>query len=295
MTVAVVTGSNSGLGRAAAVELASRGWTVYGTMRDLDRGAKLASQAAAAGVTVFPVLCDVQDEASVRRAVAEITADSGGIDVMVNNAGVGGNGVVEEATIEQYRSIMDVNVYGPIRCIQAVLPQMRERRSGAIVNVSSIAGRIAFIGQSPYSMSKWALEAVSENLAQEVAPFGIRVVIIEPGVFKTAIMAKTTAVPNASGAYDAPYRRMFAMYSTALASPDLADPSSMGAVIHEAVETPDPKLRWAFGYLAEPMLRGRATITDEHWVEMAESDDDQVYAERFASLLGLDISGGFAH
>ena len=230
MTVALVTGSNSGIGRGAAVELARRGWTVYGSMRSLDKGDKLAGQAAKAGVEVHPVVLDVTDAGSVQRAVAEITAAAGQIDVLVNNAGVGGNGVTEECSIEQYEQVMDANVYGPIRLVQAVLPQMRERRPGTIVNISSVVGRVAHIGQSPYYVSKWALEAMSEGLAQEVAPFGIRVCVVEPGITRSAIFAKNIDAPNATGAYDAAYARMFQFYAAGI--PNATPAEDVAAVIH---------------------------------------------------------------
>jgi NAD(P)-dependent dehydrogenase (short-subunit alcohol dehydrogenase family) len=112
---------------------------------------------------------------------ARILSEAGRVDVLVNNAGIGGNGVVEEASTAEYLDVMNVNLCGAVRCCQAVLPGMRERRHGAIVNITSVAGRIAAIAQQPYVASKWAFEGMSEGLAQEVAPFGIRVAIIEPG------------------------------------------------------------------------------------------------------------------
>ena len=133
---------------------------------------------------------------------------------MVNNAGVGGNPVAEECPTSTYLDIMNVNLCGAVRCLQQVLPGIRARRSGAIVNITSITGRVAAIAQSPYVTSKWAFEGLSEGLAQELAPFGIRVVIIEPGVTKSAIFAKNIDAPNQSGAYDAQYRRMFQFYTT---------------------------------------------------------------------------------
>ncbi|MEL6985238.1 MAG: SDR family oxidoreductase, partial [Actinomycetota bacterium] len=199
MTVALITGANSGIGRGAAVDLAAKGWTVYGSMRSLDKGDKLAAMAAEAGVEVHPVVCDVTDTESVNRAVAEVTEAAGQIDVLVNNAGIGGNGVVEEASLDLYQEVMDVNVYGIIRMVKAVLPQMRERRSGCIINVTSVVGQLAAIAQAPYVTSKWAAEGLSEGLAQDVAPFGIRVAIVEPGIVRTAIMAKNVDAPNESG------------------------------------------------------------------------------------------------
>lgn len=287
MTTAFITGANSGIGRQAAVDLAVKGWQVYGGMRSLDKGDKLAAIAEAAGVSVTPVVCDVTNDQQVADAVAEVTAASGGIDVMVNNAGVGGNGVLEDTPIATYADVMDVNLHGVIRCTQAVLPQMRERGAGCIVNISSIAGRVAAIAQSPYVASKWALEGLSEGLAQEVAPHGIRVAIIEPGIVKTAIMAKNTDAPHESGAYAAAYRRLFAFYAKGLATP--GQPTEVADVIHEAATTDDPRLRWTCGWGGEELIR-RAQIDDADWVELGAIEDDAEYAARFLDLFGLDIS-----
>ncbi len=288
MTVAFITGANSGIGRSAAVDLARQGWEVHGSMRSLDKGEKLAAMADEAGVTVHPVVCDVTDAESVERAVAEVTDRSGGIDVLVNNAGIGGNGVTEETPVETYAEVMDVNLYGVIRCTQAVLPQMRERRAGCIVNISSIAGVIGAIGQSPYVASKWALEGLSEGLAQEVAPHGIRVAVIEPGIVRTAIMAKNTDAPDVTGAYAAHYRRMFAFYAKGLQTP--GHPSEVADVIHAAATDPDPQFRYTCGWGGVELSTGRAAISDADWIALGAIEDDEAYAARFTELFGLDIT-----
>ncbi|MDQ1397685.1 MAG: hypothetical protein QOG64_2944, partial [Acidimicrobiaceae bacterium] len=184
-TVSVVTGANSGIGRAIAIHLAAQGHEVYGTVRDTGRAGKLQAMAAEAGVEVHLVNLDVADDESVRQGIAEVLRAAGQIDVLVNNAGVGGNAVVEEASPADFLDVMNVNLCGAVRCLQQVLPGMRERRSGAIVNITSVAGRFGAIGQAPYVASKWAFEGLSEELALELAPFGIRVVIVEPGVTKS--------------------------------------------------------------------------------------------------------------
>ena len=288
MTTALITGANSGIGRSAAVDLAAKGWTVYGSMRSLDKGEKLAAMAAEAGVEVHPVVCDVTDTDSVNRAVAEVTESSGGIDVLVNNAGIGGNGVAEETPIELYAEVMDVNLHGIVRGVQAVLPQMRERGRGCIVNIGSVAGVIAAIGQSPYVASKWAVEGLTEGLAQEVAPHGIRVVLVEPGVVRTAIMAKNIDAPNATGAYDSAYRRLFQFYGAGLADP--GHPSEVAEVIHEAVTTETPKLRWTCGWAGPELTSRRPEVSDEDWVALGAIEDDAEYIARFADLFGVDIS-----
>jgi len=289
MTIAFITGANSGIGRSAAVDLAGKGWTVYGSMRSLDKGDKLAAMCEAAGVEVRPVVCDVVDTDSVNAAVAEVIADAGHIDVVVNNAGVGGNGVLEETSLDDYMSVMDVNLYGVIRTSQAVLPHMRERGSGCIINVSSIAGVIAALGQSPYVASKWALEGVTEGFAQEVAGHGIRVALIEPGLVKTAILAKNTDAPNATGAYDAAYRRLFNFYAAGMA--DAANPSDVADVIFEAATAENPKLRYTCGWGGAELIEGKAALNDEDWVALGAIEDDAEYAARFKELFNLQILG----
>ena len=287
MTVALITGANSGIGRSAAVDLAAKGWTVYGSMRSLDKGDKLAAMCEQAGVEVHPVVCDVTDTDSVNQAVAEVIAAAGQIDVLINNAGIGGNGVCEETSLDVYKDVMDVNLYGVIRGVQAVLPHMRERGSGCIINVSSIAGVIAALAQSSYVVSKWALEGLTEGLAQEVAPHGIRVAMIEPGIVKTAIMAKNTDTPNASGAYDAPNRRMLNFYMTGLSSPGL--PSEVADVMYEAATSDTPKLRYTCGWGGNELVAGRAKMSDEDWVALGAIEDDAEYAARFQELFGLGL------
>ncbi len=207
--------------------------------------------------------------------------------MLVNNAGIGGNGVAEESPLEMYADVFDVNVIGIVRCVQAVVPHMRERGSGTVVNVSSVAGRIAAIAQSPYVASKWAVEGLSEGLAQELAPFGIRVVIIEPGIVKTAIMAKNADAPNASGAYDMAYRRLFNFYATGLQNPGM--PSEVADVIYESVTTDEYRLRWTCGWGGPELCHNRPKIADEDWVELGAIEDDAAYSERFEELFGLAL------
>jgi NAD(P)-dependent dehydrogenase (short-subunit alcohol dehydrogenase family) len=200
---------------------------------------------------------------------------------------VGGNAVAEECSIGLYHDVMNVNLYGAVRCIQAVLPQMRARRSGTIVNVSSVVGRVAAIGQQPYFTSKWALEGMSEGLAQELAPFGIRVAIVEPGITKSAIFAKNTDGPNATGAYDAHYRRLFQFYAVGIAQ--ATDPFEVGAVVHQAITTSEPRLRYAVSWGAAEMIEGRRRMSDEEWVAMGALEDDGVYYDAFEKHFGKRI------
>jgi NAD(P)-dependent dehydrogenase (short-subunit alcohol dehydrogenase family) len=286
--VTVVTGANSGIGRATAVHLASVGHTVYGTVRSVGKADKLRTMSEAAGVAVALVELDVADDESVAAGFAEILSTAGRVDHLVNNAGVGGNAVVEECPPSMFADVMNVNLNGAVRCTQAVLPQMRERGSGTIVNVTSVAGRLAALAQAPYTASKWALEGVSEELAQEVAPFGVRVAIVEPGVTKSAIFAKNIDAPNATGAYDVQYRRMFQMYAAGMAH--ATDPFEVAAVIQHAIETDTPVLRYPVSWAGPEIIAGRANLSDEDWVSMGTIDDDQQYIERFREVFGVDIS-----
>jgi NAD(P)-dependent dehydrogenase (short-subunit alcohol dehydrogenase family) len=286
--VSVVTGANSGIGRATAIHLASQGHTVYGTVRATSKAEKLRAMSEQAGVEVHLVELDVADDESVRNGFAELLERAGRVDHLVNNAGIGGNGVVEETPPSAYLDVMNVNLCGAVRCIQAVLPQMRERGSGTIVNVTSITGRFAAVAQQPYVASKWAFEGLSEGLAQELAPFGIRVVIIEPGVTKSAIFAKTIDVPATTGAYDAQYRHMFQFYAAGIGS--ATDPFEVGRVIHQAITTDEPQLRYHVSWGADELLARRPQLSDAEWVALGAIDDDAAYAARFEELFGLDIA-----
>jgi NAD(P)-dependent dehydrogenase (short-subunit alcohol dehydrogenase family) len=286
--VAVVTGANSGIGRATAVHLAGNGYRVFGTVRATASTDKLRAAADAAGVTVDLVEMDVADDDSTATALGEVLDRAGSVDLLVNNAGVGGNAVVEECPPELVLDVMNVNVCGPLRCIRAVVPSMRERGSGCIVNVSSVAGRVAPIAQAPYAMSKWALEALSEELAQEVAPFGVRVAIVEPGVTRSAIFAKNVDAPNQTGAYDAHYRRMFQFYAAGIEN--ATDPTEVADVILRAATTDEPRLRYPCSWSGVDLVEGRAAIGDEGWVELGRAVDDADYFRRFEAAFGLDIA-----
>lgn len=286
--VTVVTGGNSGIGRATALHLAASGHEVFATVRSIDKAEKLLAMAATTNVKIELVELDVASDESVQAGFVDIMQRAGRIDHLVNNAGVGGNGVVEESSSALFLDVMNVDLCGAIRCTQQVLPQMRERRSGTIVNVTSVAGRIAAIAQAPYVASKWALEGVTEQLAHEVAGFGVRVAIIEPGVTKSAIFAKNVEVPNATGAYTKQYMRMFQMYAAGRVH--ATDPLRVAEVILHAIETDEPQLRYQVSWGGKELVQGRNAITDEQWVALGAIVDDAEYVARFGELFGLDIT-----
>jgi NAD(P)-dependent dehydrogenase (short-subunit alcohol dehydrogenase family) len=284
MALALVTGSNSGIGLATAVSLARARHTVVAAMRNLARGAEIRKIAAQEKLPIHLATLDVDDDASVRAAFSEVVAQHGPVDVLVNNAGIGGGGAIEETPLDSFRQVMETNFFGAVRCIQAVVPGMRERRRGTIVNVSSVAGRIASAPQASYAASKWALEAVSECLAQEMRAFNVRVAIVEPGVIATPIFTKARPLPKNS-----PYphaRRLRAIFAAVLANP--TPPSVVGDLIRDIVDGDSWQLRYPAGPDALPVLKRRASRTDEQVIEEAAQSDDE-FVERVKREFGLDI------
>ncbi|MCX7620692.1 MAG: SDR family oxidoreductase [Acidimicrobiales bacterium] len=270
MPVAVVTGANSGIGLATTLRLARDGHTVYAAMRDLDKAGDLRNACFAEGFENVNLLrIEVTDDHSVDLAFEQVRTQSGPVDILVNNAGISAGGAIEDTDIETFERVMDTNYLGPIRCIRAVLPDMRARASGTIVNVSSIGGRVFNPTMAAYNASKAALEAVSEVLAQEVAIYGIRVVVIEPGVVATPIFAKAEPHPPDT-AYPMHYERNIARFAKLLQS--ATSPDAVAAVIAEALTTATPKFRWLVGPDAERAASARDRLSDEDYIGLSALD-----------------------
>jgi NAD(P)-dependent dehydrogenase (short-subunit alcohol dehydrogenase family) len=284
MGLAVVTGSNSGIGLATAVALARASHTVVAAMRNLDRGAEIRKIAEGEKLPIHLARLDVDDDASVREAFSGVVARHGPVDVLVNNAGVPGGGPVEETTIDQFRQVMETNFFGGLRCIKAVIPSMRERREGTIVNITSIAGRLASAPMASYSASKWAFEALSEVLAQEVRAFNVRVAIVEPGVIATPIFSKAPPPPKHS--FYPHGRRLRALFAAALAKP--VPPSVVGDVVRDIVDGDSWQLRYLVGPDTEPRLKARQSKTDEQVIAEAAQSDEEFLA-RFKRETGIDL------
>ena len=209
----------------------------------------------------------------------------------MNNAGRGPHGSVEEVPLEVFRETMETNYFGAVRCIKAVLPRMRAARSGCIINISSVSGRIATSPLGPYAASKFALEAVSEALAGEVKPFNIRVAIVEPGIQDTKM---AHGIEEGSESLYPHVRRFGGLFRAALARP--IPPTVTADVIRGIVESGTWQLRHTSGADAAPFLAWRASMTDEQWVAFTALDDDAWYA-RVQSDLGVDARvepGGLA-
>jgi NAD(P)-dependent dehydrogenase (short-subunit alcohol dehydrogenase family) len=185
VVVAVVTGSSSGIGFETSVLLAKNGFITYATMRNLDKSDAIIGLKQKEKLPLEVVKLDVTNDKSVKEAIEKISNEQETIDVLINNAGYGLVGPLEELSIQEFKEQFETNVFGVIRVIQEILPIMRKQRHGTIVNISSVAGRIGFPLTSAYVSSKFALEGLSESMAYEIEPFGIKVILIEPGVIKT--------------------------------------------------------------------------------------------------------------
>jgi NADP-dependent 3-hydroxy acid dehydrogenase YdfG len=249
--VALVTGASSGIGEATARQLAAAGFTVYAAARRTERLQKLT----AAGI--HPIAMDVTDDASMQAGVKAILTEQGRIDVLVNNAGYGSYGALEDVPMEEARAQMEVNVFGAARLTQLVLPAMRAQRSGTIVNVTSMGGKITTPLGAWYHATKFALEAISDCLRMEVAPFGINVVVIEPGGIRTEwsrIAADKVRAVSSSGPY-APQGNAVASSLTSDSTRRRSSPPELiGKTITKAVTTRRPRTRYAVGYGARPMI-----------------------------------------
>jgi NAD(P)-dependent dehydrogenase (short-subunit alcohol dehydrogenase family) len=286
MSVVLVTGSSSGIGLATAVHFARLGHDVYAGVRSPSTATELMEAVAAGRLTVRPLTLDVDDAASVARAVGEVTAGSGRVDVLVNNAGIGGGGPIGDVPVDWAKTLFETNYFGAVRMIQAVLPGMRARRSGAIVNVSSIAGRLAIAGHGHYSAVKHALEAMSEALAQEVFAFGIRVAIVEPGVVVTPIFTKAKRFADPASPYAVHVRRLLLFYQMQMKAP--SQPIDVARVIHEAATTQAPKVRYPVGKDAELLIAGRARQSDEEYVSTGQDMPDDQYLDLMRRRYGFE-------
>lgn len=285
MPTTLITGCSTGFGFETAAYFARKGHRVVATMRNLGKSGPLEEIAATEKLDIVLARLDLDDPGSIKQAVAE----AGPIDVLVNNAGLAGAAPLEEMPEEEHRKIFEANYWGQLRVIQAVLPGMRARRSGAIVNVTSIAGRLALFNQVAYCASKHAFEAASEILAAEVRAFGIRVAIVEPGIFKTAIFDNAAAQNHYDKA--SPYfhimRRNAKMYGAGLRNPGKVE--DVAATIHQAATTSNPKLRWLVGEDAFKLVGKRQQMSDEQWVALGDPMDETDYNAAYKRLFDIEL------
>jgi NAD(P)-dependent dehydrogenase (short-subunit alcohol dehydrogenase family) len=185
MKSVIITGANRGIGYETALAFGRAGYKVFAAMRNLENATALKQKAKEESLAIEIVTMDVDSDESVRKCIDAILKKNGNVDVLVNNAGIERHSSIEELDMAEFKAVMETNYFGVVRCIKAVLPQMRKDRNGCIINITSVAGKIACTPLGAYTASKYALEAVSEVLAQEVKPFNIRVAIVEPGIINT--------------------------------------------------------------------------------------------------------------
>jgi NAD(P)-dependent dehydrogenase (short-subunit alcohol dehydrogenase family) len=273
MASVLITGTSKGIGMVTALVLGRAGHTVYATMRNPNSSPELAQTAAKEALPITVSRMDVDSDDSVREAIGAIHKEHGPVDVLVNNAGIECRGSIEEVDLSHFRAVMETNYFGALRCIQAVLPQMRARKSGCIISVTSVAGRISASPLGAYSASKFALEALSEALAQEAKMFNTRVAIVQPGIIDTAMARRTGDQPPAS--LYPHMRRMAGLFTASLHNP--VSPLLVGQKILDIIDSGTWQLRHPVGPDAEPFLQWRAAMTDEQWVDWGATDDDTWY------------------
>jgi len=260
MATVLITGCSSGFGRLAALRFAHEGHTVVATMRTPSKGKDLLAEAEASGLDLRVITLDVTDEASVQTAIAEAVAAVGPLDVVVNNAGIELRGPIEQASEAEVHAQFDTNVFGLLRVLRAVVPAMRERRAGVIVNVGSIAGLVARPYGGLYAATKHAVEAITEALHYELAPFGVRVAVIEPGQFATELLANALVADAFTDT--SPYWTDSEIFDTKVQTlvpgGEPADPGPVvDAIVHAALD-PTAPLRSLVGADAELIMAVRA-------------------------------------
>ena len=244
MSVVLITGSSSGFGLLTAVELASRGHRVFASMRDTGRSAPLLGAATRAGVTLEVVQLDVTDRASIDAAVAAVIDGAGSLDVVVNNAGVAHGAPVEEIDPDEFAQVIETNVFGPLRVIQAALPTMRTQGRGHIVNVTSLAAFVSppFLGV--YAASKHAMDALGESLASEVAPFGIHVTNVAPAAYETPMIDTVSTIRtqvDLSSPYADRLKTLLDRHEDSMRAN--SDPGEVARAIADAIEADPPPAR----------------------------------------------------
>ena len=269
--VAIITGSSSGIGHATALLLARNRFHTYATMRNIKKSVDIMEIANRERLPLQVIQLDVNDDTSIRNSIEKVISEKQRIDLLVNNAGYGLVGAFEDLSVEEIKSQFETNFFGVIRLTQQVLPIMRKQKSGTIVNVSSGAGRIGFPGMSAYVSSKFALEGLSESMSYELEPFGIKSVIIEPGVIRTnfkknAVMSKKSLDDSSISPYSSIIQKMDASITSIIehATP----PEEVAKAILHVVTSNNPELRFPVGNDIIMMLETKKSMSDEDFRKM---------------------------
>ena len=285
MSTILITGASTGIGRETALHMAGKGHTVYAGLRNPDGADELKEKIAAENLPVSIVLLDLLKVDTIEAAVAQILKDTGRIDALVNNAGIGAGQAVEMTSLEVVREIFETNYFGTVSVLRAVTPVMRRQRSGRIVNVGSLAGRVPMGCHAHYSASKYALEGLSESLAFEMAEFNVKVAVIEPGCVLTPIWGKVAPPEEVEQPYLKSLQRLGAWFEFNLNRPAL--PSAVAVAIEHAIEAEQPRFRYPMGADAEEMIAARAKVTDEEWIRVNCLQGDEFH-DAMMELVGLD-------
>jgi len=272
MKSALITGTSKGIGLETALAFGRAGYKVFATMRNPEKASDFRQQIKNESLDVNISKMDVDSDASVKRCIDVIIEKYGLVDVLVNNAGIERHGSIEEMPIDDFQAIMNTNYLGVLRCTKALLPQMRQNKNGCIINVASVAGHISNSPLGAYAASKFALEAISEALAQEVKPFNIKVAIIEPGIINTD-MAADISIDNTSIYPHS--KRQAGLFVASLKTP--TPPTLVADKILEVAENKNWKLRHPVGPDAEPFIAWRASMSDEQWVDWNAANDEDWY------------------
>src|SRR5919202_1255038 len=272
--VAIVTGSSTGIGYETSLALARNGFITYATMRNLNKVENIKSVATKESLPLHVKQLDVTGDLSVKNAVEAILSETGGrIDALVNNAGYGLDGAFEVLAMDEIKAQYETNFFGLIRVTQAVLPIMRRQKSGTIVNISSGAGRFGFPSGSAYVSTKFAVEGLSESMSYELEPFGIKVVIVEPGVIRTnfgngLVVAKKSQDPNSPYSYI--MQKMATGFEEMMKNSSPAD--LVAKVVLDAVRNENPNLRYLAGKDVEQWLGVKRNMSDEEFYKMMKQN-----------------------
>jgi NAD(P)-dependent dehydrogenase (short-subunit alcohol dehydrogenase family) len=267
--VAVVTGSSSGIGFEIALTLARNGFQTYATMRNLAKSENIKSIASKENLPIHIERLDVTDNNSVTHAIQAIVSKADRIDVLVNNAGYALAGAFEDLAIEEIKAQYETNFFGLIRTTQAVLPIMRKQKSGTIVNISSGAGRFGYPTGSAYVSTKFAVEGLSESMAYELEPLGIKVILVEPGVIKTNI-ANGMVIAKKSQNSNSPYSQIMQKMSTSFEHmlENASSPDLVAKVVLQAVTSENPSLRYLAGKDVEMWVEAKRNMSDDEFYKM---------------------------
>lgn len=272
MKTVLITGTSKGIGLEAALAFGRAGYKVFATMRNPKVADAFRQIIAEESLAIAISAMDVDSDESVKHSIDLILDEIGTIDVLVNNAGIERHGSIEELKMSDFKAIMETNYFGSLRCIKGVLPQMRKNKKGCIINITSVAGKISNSPLGAYAASKFALEAISESLAQEVKPFNIRVAIVAPGIIDTQMANDISVDDNSIYPHS---KRLAGLFTASLQTP--THPSMVASKILDIAESQTWKLRHPVGPDAQPFLEWRASMTDEEWVDWNSANDADWY------------------